>query len=75
MGELEEEYGERAEFNVIPAEETAKRSDEIDAFGFTELRHGLVIFAADGEPVVKMPGHQFGRAEIEAGLRSVLDAG
>ena len=72
MGELEEEYGERATFVVVPAEETAKRGSELDEFGFTDLRHGLVIFDADGVPRVKLPGHDFGKERIEAGLAEVL---
>ena len=74
MGELETEYQDRAKFTIVPAEETMKRSDEIEEYGFTELKHGLVVFSPDGEAVVKMPGHQFGRDEIEAGLQQVLTA-
>ena len=72
MGELEGEYGERVDFVLIPAEETARRKDEIDAFGFTELRHGLVVFTSTGEPRVKLPGHQFGKEEIVAAIDLVL---
>ena len=75
MGELETEYGDRVDFCIVSAEETAERADEIDAFGFTDLKHGLVIFDPEGEAVVKMPGHQFGRDEIEAGIRRVLAQG
>lgn len=74
MGELEQEYGEQVHFHVVPAEETALRQDEIQEFGFTDLKHGLVVFDASGEPVAKLPGHQFGRAEIEEALRAALDA-
>ena len=72
VGELEQEYGDRAAFVIVPAEETAQRGDEIEAFGFTALKHGLVIFDDAGDAAVKLPGHNFGRAEIEAGLREVL---
>ena len=72
MGELENEYGEQAVFTVVPAEETAQRQDEIQEYGFTDLKHGLVVFGPDGEPVLKIPGHQFGRPEIEEGLRAAL---
>jgi len=74
VSELEEEYGDRVTFRVIPADETNRRQDEIASFGFTDQRHGLVIFGPEGEAVVKMPGHQFGREEIEAGLKRTLDA-
>lgn len=72
MGELQTEYAGRADFNIISAEETAKRGDEIEEFGFTELKHGLVVFAGDGVAVALLPGHNFGREEIEAALTPVL---
>ena len=72
MGELENEYGEQAVFTVVPAEETAQRQDEIQQYGFTDLKHGLVIFDAEGEVVFKLPGHTYGRAEIEEGVRLLL---
>ena len=72
MGELEKVYGGQATFSVIPADETNQRQDELASFGFADQRHGLVIFAPNGDAVVKMPGHQFTRDEIEAGLKSVL---
>lgn len=70
--ELETEYQDRVVFVVIPAAETARRSEEIEAFGFTELRHGLVVFDCDGEARVLLPGHQFGRSEIAAAIDEVL---
>ena len=73
MGELETDYGDRAEFVVVSAEETAERQDEIDEYGFTGLKHGLVVFSSSGEALVKIPGHQFGREEIEEALIEVLD--
>ena len=73
MRELEKEYGDAVRFEIISAEETAQRGDEIEAFGFTDLKHGLVIFDGAGTDRVRIPGHAFGREEIEAGLRSVLE--
>lgn len=75
MGELEKEYGDRVVFNVVPAEETARVPHEIEEFGFTAQKHGLVAFTADGEPLVLMAGHQFGRDEIEAAVQRVLAGG
>ncbi len=74
MGELEQVYGDRMDFNVVSAEVTAQSQDEIEALGFGDLRHGLAIYGPSGEPEVTLPGHQFGRAEIEAALRGVLSA-
>ncbi len=72
MGELEEEYGDRVDFVLVPAAETAQRADEIEAFGFTEQKHGLVAFTADGVPLVKLPGHQYGKEEVQAATEAVL---
>ena len=72
MRELEQDYEGRAIFTIVSAEETAASFDDIEAFGFVDLKHGLVVFDADGEAKVKLPGHMFGRAEIEKGLKGVL---
>ncbi len=74
MGELQGEYEGRVEFKVVPAEVTVTVLDEIEAFGFTDLKHGMVVFASSGEALVKMPGHQFGRAEIVTAIETVLAA-
>ena len=76
VGELEEVYGDRIDFVVVPAEETMQpqAQSEIDAFGFTDLKHGLVVFDPEGVPAVKMPGHAFGREEIETAIETVLGA-
>ena len=73
MGELETEYGDRVDFVLVSAEETMQRQDEIDAFGFTEQKHGLVAFTPDGEALVKLPGHQYGEPEVRAATEAVLN--
>lgn len=72
VGELEQEYGERVDFNIVSAEDTAQRFDEIEEYGFVDLKHGLVVFSPAGEALVRIPGHQFGKAEIAAGIEVVL---
>lgn len=73
VGDLENAYGNRVDFTIVPAEETNRRQAEIQAFGFAEQRHGLVGFTADGTALVKIPGHQFGRPEIEAAVQQLLE--
>ena len=75
MGELEQEYGDRVDFVIVSAAETEQRHDEIVEFGFVDLKHGLVAFDLEREPVVKIPGHAFGREEIEAAVLEVLPEG
>lgn len=71
--ELEQEYGEQATFVLVSPEETGARADELTEYGFTDLKHGLVVFNAAGDAVAKIPGHNFGRTEIEAALKTALD--
>lgn len=73
MGELQKEYATQANFVVVPSVETLQRMDEVNGFGFEDLKHGLVVFDASGEAQTKLAGHQFGRPEIEAALRLVLE--
>ena len=72
MGELEQEYGNQVDFVIVSPEQTAASGQDLERFGFTALKHGLVAFDAAGEPVVMIPGHQFGREEIEAAVQQVL---
>ena len=74
VGELEQQYGDRVEFTIVSAEETANSFDAIEEYGFVDLKHGLVVFSAEGDAVVKLPGHQFGKQEIDAGILQVLEA-
>jgi hypothetical protein len=73
--ELQQEHGDRVDFVVVSAEETARRQDEIVAFGFADLKHGLVAFDREGRARVKIAGHQFGKPEIEAAMWTVLSEG
>ncbi len=73
--ELEPTYNDRIDFVVISALETAKRQLEIEAFGFKDQKHGLVAFAGDKTAVVKLPGHSYGRPEVEAAILAILPRG
>lgn len=73
MGELRTEYEGRIDFVLINAEETAKRGDEIEEYGFTDELHGLVGFTSNRAVVVKMPGHLFGKEEIVQAIERLLD--
>lgn len=73
--ELQVKYESQINFTIIPAEETLRRTEEVNSFGFEALLHGMVAFNLEGEAVVKIPGHRFGKAEIEAAVQKVLNAG
>ena len=71
---LEQTYADKPiDFVIISPDETKARVDEIAEFGFTDLQHGLVVFNGEGEAIAKMPGHQFGRDEIEAAMGPILN--
>lgn len=71
MGELRNTYGEKVDFVIVPAAETAKRSDEIQRFNLAVRKHGLVAFDASGEPVLTIAGHTFGKPELEMAVAQV----
>ncbi|MFT7669265.1 MAG: hypothetical protein ACI8X5_001965 [Planctomycetota bacterium] len=68
VSELEIQYEGQATFTIISAKETQGSQDKIEEYGFTALKHGLVVFDADGNVAATMPGHQFGKDEIAANL-------
>lgn len=72
MSELEQEYGDRVEFNVMPAEVTAASPELMSSFGFDDLKHGLVAFNAQGEAVETLPGHNYDKYRIEAAIQTIL---
>lgn len=73
VSELETQYADQAKFVIVSPEETQAAVAELEEFGFSDQKHGLVIFDAAGEAVVKMPGHNFKKPEIEKGLKDVLE--
>ena len=68
MRELEQEYEGRVRFEIVPAEQTAERADELKQYELGS--HGLVAFDAEGVPRAHIPGHMFGRAEIVAAIEA-----
>ena len=71
VSELRTVHGDQVDFVIVPAEETARRGDEIERYVLSARRHGLVAFEKTGEPVFAIAGHDFGKAEIELALRQV----
>ena len=70
VGELEKEYAGQVEFEIVSAEETAKRGPEIERYGLGS--HGLVGFASNGRVAATLPGHQYGRQEIVEVIESAM---
>ena len=71
VGELRNVYGEKVDFVIVDAADTAKRTDEIARYNLAVRKHGLVAFDASGEPVLTIAGHAFGRSEIEMAVMQV----
>ena len=72
VGELKIEYGDRVNFVIVSPEDTQKAVADLEKFGFTDNKHGLVVFDAAGAVVAKMPGHDFPKSDIEANLKLAL---
>ena len=64
--ELEPEYEEVITFTIVSAEDTATKGEEIEELELGS--HGLVAVAPDGEVVYTIPGHAFGKPEIEEAI-------
>ena len=71
MGELETEgqYEGKVKFTIVKED----APDFKAAVAEHELgTHGLVAFDADGNKKASLPGHNFGRAEVEEVIAQVL---
>ena len=73
MSELRSVHGEKVDFVIVAAAETAQRADEIARYHLAARRHGLVAFDASGEVVLTIAGHNFGKPEIEMALAQVTE--
>jgi hypothetical protein len=68
---LKLEYGDKVRLQVVPRTRGDKAMEaEID--GFDIGSHGLVAISAEAQVLGKIPGHQFGQAEILAELGKLL---
>lgn len=74
MSELATEYEGRVQFQVVSAEETQRRAEEVATYGFGGLRHGLVGFDREGQVRLTLPGHDYGEPEIRAAIETLLAA-
>lgn len=68
---LEEPYASRLTFEVY-AWDTDRGRAAHKAYGFGVDRHGLVVLSLTGQPLAVRPGHDYGRAEIQADFDRVL---
>jgi len=70
VSDLQQKYDGRVTFNVISVQaEGADGEIQKHELG----THGLVVYAADGTLSSTIPGHRFGREEIEAAIDKVLE--
>ena len=65
-------HGDKVDFVIVDATETAQRADEIARYNLAVRKHGLVVFDAAGEPVLTIAGHTFGRPELEMAMAQVV---
>ena len=70
MSDLRKEYEGRITFNVISVRaEGADQEIQKHELG----THGLVVYGADGAVAATIPGHKFGREEIESAIQGVIE--
>lgn len=71
VSELRETHGSSVDFTVVEPADTAARADEIARYQLSARKHGTVAFDAQGEPVVILGGHSYGKAELEMALAQI----
>jgi hypothetical protein len=72
VSELEEEYAGQVTFTIIEPEVT-KTNGDVQAYELDT--HGMVAFDPAGEVITTLPGHDFGKEEIEEMIGTVLGEG
>ena len=72
MSELDEsgKYDDQVTFTIVPAEEDGFAADIQD---YDLGTHGLVALDASGEARATLPGHKFGKTEIEEAIAKALN--
>lgn len=73
MSELEKEYEGRVRFEVRDANSEEGKT-AVETYGWQEALHGLVTLGPDGKMVGTIPGHRYGRAEVQAKVEELLAA-
>ncbi|MEQ1892041.1 MAG: hypothetical protein ABL998_05820 [Planctomycetota bacterium] len=71
MSELRETNGATVDFTIVEPADTAARADELARYNLTARKHGTVAFDAQGEPIVILGGHSYGKAELEMALAQI----
>lgn len=73
MGELADEYDGRVEFNVLPyPEDELAQKQLIRDYGWEAQLHGLLGIDERGKVVRNLPGHNFGKPQIENVVEELL---
>lgn len=71
VSELRDVHGDKIDFTVVEPAETAARGDELARYNLTARKHGTVAFDAQGEPIVILGGHSYGKPELEMALAQI----
>lgn len=72
VSELRETNGATVDFTIVEPADTAARADELVRYNLTARKHGTVAFDAQGEPIVILGGHSYGKQELEMALAQIL---
>jgi hypothetical protein len=73
VSELEVEYAGRVRFAVRDVN-TDEGQAAVEKYGWQEALHGLVTLDADGNMVGTIPGHRYGKEEVQAKVEELIAA-
>ena len=71
MGELSKQYEGRVEFTIASAK-TPEGQEAVKKYELDARKHGLVVLDGKGNVAARIPGHNFGKEEIQAVVEELL---
>lgn len=71
MSELAREYEGKVQFTVTPVV-SAEGAAAKETYDFGQAGHGLVCFDANGNVAEVIPGHDYGKGDIEFEIEQLL---
>ena len=73
MSELGKEYEGRITVTIKDVN-TEEGKAAVEKYGWQDPKHGLVTLGPDGEMVGTLPGHTYGKDEIQQKIDELLEA-
>jgi hypothetical protein len=70
--ELEQEYAGKVVFSVREVK-SPEGAAAVEAYGWSDLKHGMVTFDASGKHVGDLAGHAYGKDEVQALVDALIE--